>query len=195
MLTPVLKKNDKRARLLIILVSFIVFFAVTALTQVKLEVDLGFDEHIFAGINAGINSIVSLLLILALIAVKRKNYLLHKRTMYATIILSILFLISYIAHHLFAGETRLGDLNHDGIVDAAEKAAVGSGLRTFYYIILPTHIVLAGIILPFILFTAYRALTGEYSRHAKLAKYTWPIWLYVSVTGVLIYLIISPYYP
>ncbi len=195
MLTPVLKKNDKRARLLIILVSFIVFFAVTALTQVKLEVDLGFDEHIFAGINAGINSIVSLLLILALIAVKRKNYLLHKRIMYATIILSILFLISYIAHHLFAGETRLGDLNHDGIVDAAEKAAVGSGLRTFYYIILPTHIVLAGIILPFILFTAYRALTGEYSRHAKLAKYTWPIWLYVSVTGVLIYLIISPYYP
>src|SRR5690606_10101332 len=139
--------------------------------------------------------IVSLLLVLALVAVKRKNYERHKKIMLATIVFSILFLISYIAHHLFAGETRLGDVNHDGIVDAMEKAAVPKALRTFYYIILPTHIVLAGVILPFILFTAYRALIGEYGRHAKLAKFTWPIWLYVSITGVLIYLIISPYYP
>jgi putative membrane protein len=195
MLTPVLKKNDKQARLFIITVSFVVFVAITMLTQVKLDVDLGFDVHLFAGINATINSAVSVLLILALVAVKRKNYVLHKKIMLTTIVLSVLFLISYVAHHLFAGETRLGDINHDGIVDAAEKAAVGSGLRTFYYIILPTHIILAGVILPFILFTAYRALTGEYTRHAKLARFTWPIWLYVSITGVLIYLLISPYYP
>lgn len=195
MLTPMLKKNDKQARLLIIIASFAVFVCITLLTQVKLEVDLGFDVHIFAGINATINSFVSILLILALVAVKRKNYVLHKKIMLTTIVLSVLFLISYIAHHLLAGETRLGDINHDGIVDAAEKAAVGAGIRTFYYIILATHIVLAGVILPFILFTAYRALTGEYKRHSKLARYTWPLWLYVSVTGVLIYLMISPYYP
>ncbi len=193
MLAPMLQKNDKQARLLIITVSFVVFAAVVLLSRVKLEVDLGFDVHIFAGINAVINSAVSLLLIIALIAIKRKNYLLHKKAMLGAILLSVLFLVSYIAHHLLAGETKFGDVNHDGILDAAEKAATG-GLRIFYYIILPTHIILAAVILPFILFTAYRALTGEYVRHRKLARYTWPLWLYVSITGVLIYMLISPYY-
>jgi putative membrane protein len=94
---------------------------------------------------------------------------------------------------LFAGETRFGDIDHDGIVSEAEKAAAG-GKRLFYLIILATHIPLAGIILPFILFTAYRALIAEWPRHRKLARLTWPVWLYVSVTGVLVYFLISPYY-
>ncbi len=179
MLTPVLKKNDKQARLLIFVVSFVVFAAVAVLSRVKLEVDLGFDIHVFALINAVINSAVSLLLVWALIAVKNKNYLLHKKLMLTAIILSVLFLVSYIAHHLLAGDTVYG----------------GEGsIRYFYYFILITHIILAAIILPFILFTAYRSLTGEYDKHKKLARYTWPLWLYVSVTGVLVYLMISPYY-
>lgn len=179
MLTPLLSKNDKQARLLIYTVSFVVFAAVAILSRVKLEVDLGFDIHVFALINAVINSMVSILLVWALVAVKNKKYVQHKNIMFGAIILSVLFLVSYIAHHLLAGDTVYG----------------GEGnIRYFYYFILITHIFLAAIILPFILFTAYRSLTGEYAKHKKLAKYTWPLWLYVSVTGVMVYLMISPYY-
>ena len=192
MLTPVLKKNDRKASWLIIVFSVIVFSAVVLLSKVKLEVDLGFDVHLFAMINALINSCVTILLVLALLAVKRKKYETHRNLMLTAMVLSVLFLVSYICHHLLAGDTRFGDINHDGIVNEVEKTAAGS-LRIIYYIILGTHIPLAGI-LPFILFTAYRALTGEYTAHKKLARITWPVWLYVALTGVAVYLLISPYY-
>jgi putative membrane protein len=179
MLAAVWKKNDVKARGLIIALSIIVFVAITVLSRVKLEVQLGFDEHLFAKINAGINSAVSVLLVVGLIAVKNKNYILHKRIMITAIMLSSLFLVSYVCHHLFTGETKFGG---DGTI------------RYIYYFILGTHIVLAGIILPFILFTAYRALVGEWQKHKKLSKITWPIWFYVAVTGVVVYFMISPYY-
>ncbi len=179
MLSAAWQKNDAKARFFIFLVSAIVFVAVAVLSRVKLEVNLGFDIHWFARANAIINSTVAILLVTALWAVKNKKYLAHKRMMMAAMILSILFLVSYICHHLFAGETSFGD---DGT------------MRTIYYIILFTHIPLAGLILPFILFTAYRALIGEWPQHKKLAKVTWPVWLYVAITGVLVYIMISPYY-
>ena len=179
MLKAVWKKNDTRARVFILTVSVIVFVAVLVLGRVKLNVELGFDKHIFAKINAAINSAVSILLLAGFTAVKNKRYILHKRIMLSAIILSSLFLVSYICHHLFTGETKFG----------------GEGtIRYIYYFILGTHIVLAAIILPFILFTAYRALIGEYSAHKKLARLTWPAWLYVAVTGVVVYFMISPYY-
>lgn len=173
------KKNDTRARRLIIAVSVIVFTAVVVLSRVKLDVELGFDKHIFAKINAVINTLVSLLLLAGLLAVKNGKQLLHKRIMITAIILSCLFLVSYICHHLFSGETKFG----------------GEGnIRIIYYFILGTHIILAGIILPFILFTAYRSMIGEYAKHKKIARITWPIWFYVAVTGVIVYFMISPYY-
>ena len=179
MLPPVLSKNDKLASRLVWLFSFIVFTAVVILGRVKLEVDLGFDVHVFALANSVINSLVALLLIGALWAVKTGRYVAHKNMMLAAMVLSILFLVSYIAHHLLAGETSYG----------------GEGtIRTLYYVILFTHIPLAGLILPFILFTAYRALISEWPAHKKLAKVTWPIWLYVAITGVVVYWMISPYY-
>jgi putative membrane protein len=193
MLQAVWNKNDKKAKTLIYLFSAVVFAAVVLLSRVKLKVNLGFDVHLFAKANAIINSCVAVLLITALVAVKTKKYLLHKKLMMTAMLLSILFLVSYICHHLFAGETRFGDINHDGIVSDIEKAAVGSS-RMIYYIILGTHIPLAGIILPFILFSAYRALTGEFDKHKKLVRITWPIWFYVAVTGVVVYWMISPYY-
>ncbi|MFT3703196.1 MAG: DUF420 domain-containing protein [Agriterribacter sp.] len=193
MLQAQIQKNDKSARLLIWVVSFVVFAAVVILSKYKINADLGFNVHAFAQFNAIVNSIVSVLLIAGLVSVKSRNYLLHKKIMIAALFLSVLFLVSYICHHLFAGETRFGDVNHDGLISDDEKAAVGSW-RIFYYIILATHIPLAAIILPFILFTAYRALIAEWPRHKKLARLTWPIWLYVSVTGVLVYLMISKYY-
>jgi putative membrane protein len=179
MLPATLQKNDKAARWFIITVSFVVFAAVVLLSRVKLQVNLGFDEHLFAKANAIINSAVSVLLVYGLIAVKQRRYALHRKVMIAAIVLSCLFLVSYICHHLFTGDTKFG----------------GQGsIRYVYFIILITHIVLAGIILPFILFTAYRGLTAEWGKHRRLAKITWPVWLYVSITGVLVYLMISPYY-
>jgi putative membrane protein len=190
---PVLKKDDRQARILIWLVSIIVFIGIAFLSGAKLNIPINFDPHIFAAFNAVINSIVAILLVFALIAVKSKKYVLHKRIMLTAIILSVLFLISYVCHHLLSGETKFGDLNHDGIVSLDEKTLAGS-LRYIYYFILLTHIPLAGIILPFILFTAYRALSGDYEKHKKLARITWPIWFYVAISGVAVYLMISPYY-
>jgi putative membrane protein len=179
MLAPVWKKNDARARLLIFTFSAIVFAAVVVLGRIQLQVDLGFDVHVFAKANAVINSLVAVLLVAGLVSVKSRNYMLHKKLMMAAMVLSVLFLVSYIAHHMFAGETKFG----------------GTGtIRTVYYLILFTHIPLAGLILPFILFSAYRALIGEWSAHKKLVRYTWPIWFYVAVTGVIVYCLISPYY-
>lgn len=193
MLPPALAKNDRKANWLIIVFSVVVFLIIGYLNRIKLDVNAGFDVHIFALFNAIINSIVTVLLVMALIAVKQKKYLLHKRLMLTALLLSVLFLISYICHHLLAGDTIFGDTNHDNILSEEEKAAVG-GLRTFYYTILITHIPLAGLILPFILFTAYRALIAEWPVHKKLARVTWPVWFYVSMSGVLVYLLISPYY-
>jgi len=178
-LTPLFKKNDKQARWLIGIFSVVVFLVVVFLGNFKLEVDLGFDIHIFARINAVINTLIAILLVAALVAVKSKKYVLHRQMMLTALVLSVLFLLSYIAHHLLAGDTKYG----------------GEGaIRIVYFVILISHIFLAAVILPFILFTAYRGLTGEYASHRKLAKITWPLWFYVAVTGPVVYLMISPYY-
>ena len=176
---PGMVRNDRKAFWLIGVFSFVVFAAIVALGRFKLQANLGFDIHIFAAFNAVINSIVAVLLVLALIAVRRGRYALHRQLMFAALFLSILFLLFYIAHHLLADETKYG--------------GVGT-IRLVYYVVLITHIFLAAIILPFILLTAYRALTAQYTTHKKLARYTWPLWLYVAVTGPVVYLMIRPYY-
>src|SRR5579875_1653171 len=108
-------KNDTRARNIIIAASIIVFAAVSVLGRTRLNVNLGFDEHIFAKANAIINSVVAVLLIAGFMAIKQKKVTLHQNIMLTAMVLSVLFLISYICHHLFAGEARFGDANHDGI--------------------------------------------------------------------------------
>ena len=193
MLAPSIEKNDSKARILIFTLSVVVFTAVVILSRVQWKLTLPFDVHVFALANAIINSLVAIILIAALVSVKQRNYILHRNLMITALVLSMLFLLSYIAHHLLAGDTKFGDVNHDGLVSDAEKVAAGS-TRTLYYIILITHIPLAGLILPLILFTAYRGLTGEYTRHKKLARITWPLWSYVALTGVLVYYFIHPYY-
>ena len=193
MLDASINKNDKQAKWLIGIFSVIVFSVIVVLSRYKLNIDLNFNVHIFAMINAVLNATTTVLLVAALVAVKNGNYLLHKKLMMTALILSILFLISYIAHHLFAGESKFGDSNHDGIVSPEEILQVGNA-RLVYFFILGTHIILATIILPFILFTAYRALTAEFETHKKLARITWPLWFYVAVTGPVVYWMISPYY-
>lgn len=193
MLAATISKNDKKAYWLIGIFSVVVFVAVSFLTKFKLTVDLGFDVHIFAVFNAFVNATIAVLLVVALVVVKNGKYLLHKQIMMGALILSVLFLLSYIAHHLLAGEAKFGDTDHNGLVSDQEKEAVG-GIRLFYFFILITHIILAAIILPFILFTAYRALTAEFELHKKWAKITWPLWFYVAITGPIIFWMIKPYY-
>jgi putative membrane protein len=178
---PLLAKNDKLAKTIIGILSAVVFLVVVSLGKFKplIDVEFSFDRYIFAKIIAVINSIVSVLLILGLYFIKQRNIVAHKNTMLAALISSALFLVFYIIHHMANPDTHFG----------------GTGaIKIVYYIILISHIVLAACILPFILFTAYRGLTAEYSAHKKIARYTFPLWLYVSITGVVVYLFISPYY-
>jgi putative membrane protein len=170
---------DTPAKRLIWTFSAIVFTAVVVLNRIQVPAPEGMDIHLFARINAVLNSLVSVLLLVGLFSAKGGKWTMHRGAMISAMVLSVLFLVSYILHHLFAGETTFG----------------GEGtIRWVYYLILFTHIVLAGLSLPFILFTAYRALKAEYPAHRKLAKRVWPVWFYVSVTGVVVYFLISPYY-
>jgi putative membrane protein len=195
MLQPSLQKNDRKAKWLITIFSVIVFIAITILGKYNLagKISLPFNVHIFALINALTNSLVAFLLIAGLIVVKKQNYLLHKKIMLFAMALSVLFLVSYICHHLFAGEAIYGDTDAVKGLSEAERAAAGN-MRNIYLAILITHIPLAGLALPFILFAAYRALTGDYEKHKKIVRIIYPVWLYVAITGVVVYLMISPYY-
>jgi putative membrane protein len=175
----VIAKNDKLANIVIITLSVVVFALVTLMRRVKLSIDFGFDTHVFPAVSAFLNSIVAILLLIGLWYVKQKKFEQHKNVMLGAVVCSILFLLTYVMYHFTTVETVYG----------------GTGfVKTLYYIILFTHIGLAGIILPFILFAVYRGLTGEYDRHKKLTKWVWPVWFYVSVTGVVVYFMISPYY-
>jgi putative membrane protein len=179
MIEASIRKNDKSAKLLIWGVSVVVFLVVVSLKYIHIKADLGFNPHLFATANACINGTVAILLLAALLAVKQKKYSLHKKIMLSAMVLSSLFLVSYIAHHVLSGDTPY------------PKEAP---LRSFYLIILITHIILAAIILPFILFTTYRGLTADFGAHKKIARITWPIWFYVAISGVIVYLMISPFY-
>lgn len=177
--SPALTVPEKIANRAIWGFSIFVFVAVVLLNRVQLPAPGGMDVHIFAKINAVINSLVTVLLVAGLLTAKSKNWMAHRLIMLSAITLSAVFLVSYIIHHLFAGDTAYG----------------GQGaIRLVYYAVLISHILLAAGSLPFILLTAYRALSGKYEEHRKLAKKVWPIWLYVSASGVVVYLMISPYY-
>lgn len=180
MLQQAIKKNDKLAYWIIGVLSVVVFSVVVALGKFKLSPSiLGFDPHIFATINAYLNTCVTVLLLAALYFVKQKDYKNHRNAMLIAMVFSTLFLLSYISHHLFTMDTHYG----------------GEGFKKYvYYFILITHIPLAALILPFILLSTYRGLTADFAKHKKVARITFPIWLYVSITGVLVYIFISPYY-
>lgn len=176
---PILHANEAGIKRLIWIFSAIVFTAVVVLNRIQVPAPDGLDVHLFARINAVLNSSVSLLLIAGLLTARAGKWTAHRGVMLAAMALSLLFLVSYILHHLFAGETVFG----------------GTGaLKVLYYVILFSHILLAALSLPFILFTAYRGLSARYPEHRKLARRVWPIWLYVSVSGVVVYFLISPYY-
>ncbi|TWJ00074.1 putative membrane protein [Mucilaginibacter frigoritolerans] len=145
-------------------------------------------------LNAILNGTCSILLLLSLYFIKKGNITVHKRINIAAFCLSSLFLVSYILfHYLMKKEIMYGDINGDGMLSDSEKIAAGN-TRYVYYVILITHIILAAGVLPLILLSFYRGLQMQVEKHKKLVRWTFPIWLYVTVTGVIVYLMISPYY-
>jgi putative membrane protein len=145
------------------------------------------------GLNALLNGSCSILLIISYAAIRQKKIDLHKRLNITAFILSSLFLISYVTAHFFIPDTRYGDINHDGILSPDESSAVRS-VKPVYLVILLTHILLAVAVLPMVLLSFYYGLTDQRQRHRKLTRFSFPIWLYVTITGVVVYLMISPYY-
>lgn len=144
-------------------------------------------------LNACLNGTCSVLLLISLYFIKNGKIAVHKRINILAFCLSSLFLVSYILFHYLAPETRFGDLNGDGRLSDAEKASAGS-LRYLYYVILTSHIILAAGVLPLILLSFYRGLQMQVARHKKLVRWAFPIWLYVTITGVIVYLMVAPYY-
>jgi len=157
------------------------------------HVQAGFNVYMLPLFHAILNSATAVLLLGSLFFIRKGQIKAHKVTNLIAVALSAIFLLSYVTYHFFAKKTMYGDVDHNLVVDAAEKAAVG-GTAYIYYFILLTHILLAIVIVPLVLFTLLRGFQSDYVKHKKIARYTWPIWFYVAVTGVIVYIMISPYY-
>ena len=172
---------EKKTSGFIVAVSIIIPLVVAILFRVKLK-DFGIDVpplSFLPPIYATINGITALVLVSAVLAIKKGNKKLHECLMTSAIVLSVVFLVMYVAYHMTTDSTKFG----------------GEGLvRYVYFFILITHIILSIAIIPLVLITYVRALAESFDRHKKIAKITFPIWLYVAVTGVIVYLMIAPYY-
>ena len=186
--------KDKIILRAIITVSVLVPLLVTVLLFLPYKFSLPeYVVMILPRLNAGINTLTSILLILGLVFVLQQKMEWHKRMMLSAMALGALFLISYVIYHASAPSTKYGDVSGDGFVSVAEKAAVASTAGIYYFVLL-THIVLAAIVLPFVLMSAYYALSGKINRHRKLVRWAYPLWLYVSISGVVVFYMISPFY-
>jgi putative membrane protein len=186
---------EKKYNKWIVLLSIVIPLAVAVLFKVKLK-DFGIDVaplSFLPPIYATVNGITAVLLVTAVLAIKNGNRKRHELLMKMAIWCSVAFLGMYVAYHMTADSTMFGDVNHDGILGIDEKGNVGY-LRLVYFLILITHIILSIAIIPLVLITYVRALASKFDKHKKIAKITFPIWLYVAVTGVIVYLMISPYY-
>ncbi len=172
--------------------SAIVLILVFVMREVTLDVD--WDVSFLPAVNASLNALTAMALFFSLYYVKEGNYLAHRNANAVALGLSVLFLLCYVAYHFTTPEVLYGDSNRDGILNEVERLAV-SGSRPVYLVILISHITLAGILLPFILLTTVRALTGKWTLHRKMARYVWPLWLYVAITGPVVYLMLRSYYP
>ncbi|MCW3076774.1 MAG: hypothetical protein JWO32_1383 [Bacteroidetes bacterium] len=144
-------------------------------------------------LNAILNGTCTLLLLFSLMAIKKKNIQLHKKLNLSAFVLSAIFLVSYVTAHYFIPDTKYGDVDHNGIMSAAESSEV-SNIKPFYVILLLLHIFLAIAVLPMVLISFYYGLTDQREKHKKLTRFSYPIWLFVTASGVIVYLMISPYY-
>lgn len=173
--------QEKKYKKIITALSIVIPLAVAALFGVNLK-DLGFNVEpltFLPPIYASINGLTAILLMAAVVAIKNGNKKLHEQLNTTAIACSLAFLLMYIAYHMTSNSTTFGG---EGII------------KYIYYFILITHIILSVIVIPFVLTTYMRAKLGNFTQHKKIARITFPLWLYVAITGVIVYLMISPYY-
>ena len=161
-------------RKLIIAVSIVIPIAVAALFGIRVD---GVDFSFLPPFYAGINGLTAILLVSALMAIKSKNMALHQRLIQVCLVLSLLFLLCYVAYHM-----------------TSDSTPYGGDMKGLYYFILISHITLSVAVIPLVLFTYLFAWEGKFDKHKKWTRFAFPIWLYVAVTGVIVYLMISPYY-
>ena len=172
---------DQKYSKLIVLVSILIPVVVAILFGVKLK-DLGYNVEplsFLPPIYATINGITAIVLVSAVLAIKKGNKELHQRLMTLAIALSLAFLVMYVAYHMTSDSTKFGG---EGVI------------RLVYFVLLISHILLSIAVIPLVLITYVRALAAKFDQHKKIAKITFPIWLYVAVTGVIVYIMIAPYY-
>ncbi len=188
-------QNEKAVKITIYITTVAICALVMVLNQKWIPHPDVFPNFIYKlpTLNAVLNGSCCLLLMFSLLAIKKKNIALHKKLNITAFVLSSLFLVSYVSAHYFIPDTKYGDVDHDGIMSAAESAAV-SGIKPLYIIILLSHIFLAVAVLPMILLSFYYGLTDQREKHKKLTRFSYPIWLYVTITGVIVFLMISKYY-
>ena len=187
--------NEKAVKTTVYITTAVICLAVVMLNQKLIPHPETFPSFVYnlPFLNACINGTCSVLLLISLWAIKRRNIVLHKKLNLSAFILSCLFLLSYVTAHYFIPDTRYGDLNHDSVMSPEESAAV-SGIKPVYLVILLSHIFLAVAVLPLVLLSFYYGLTDQREKHRRITRFSYPIWLYVTVTGVVVYLMISPYY-
>jgi putative membrane protein len=169
--------NEKKYTRLIWILSIVIPIAVAALFGIRIPgvERLGFLPPVYAGINA----LTALVLVTSVFQIKKGNRKNHETLMKFAIFLSVLFLVFYVVYHMTSDSTKFG----------------GEGfIKYVYYFILTSHIFLSILVIPFVLFTYLRGISGQFEEHKKIARYTFPLWLYVAVTGVIVYFMISPYY-
>ena len=184
------KNIETKYKKLIIILSIIIPIVVASLFRIEIK---GFDFSFLPPIYSVINLCVAVLLILAVLSIKKGNKKRHRLLIRFAILGSVLFLVGYILYHGSSGDTMFGDLNHDGELSNDEKMNVGA-VRYVYYAILISHIVLSIAIIPMVMLTYLKGWANNIQSHKKIAKYTFPLWLYVAITGPIIYLMISNYY-
>ncbi len=179
MQTSPLLNSQKKYDGLIKVLAIAIPLAVALLFGIRTKIDLGSWTKLLPHLNALLNSLTALCLAVGYVFIKSKNITIHRRAMLLAFGLGSVFLVSYVLYHLTNPSTSFG--------------GVGA-VKLIYYVLLITHVLLAAVVVPFVLYAVYYALSGQIAKHKKVVKWTLPIWMYVSVSGVIVYFMISPYY-
>ncbi len=185
--------TEKKLKTLTWIVTGLVLVLVGLMRRVKIPLPEGVDFSFLPPFYSLLNALAAVALLASLYFIKQKNVEAHRRMNFTALGMSVLFLLCYVLYHFTTPETIFGDTNGNGTLEAMEATAV-AGVRPYYLALLFSHIILAAVSLPFILFTFIKAYTQQFEAHRKLARWVWPIWFYVCITGPICYLMLKPYY-
>lgn len=187
------KALGKKLTILVWIITGAVLFLVCLMREVKIELPKGVSFNFLPPLHAILNATAACSLAMAIISIKKKQIINHQRWIYVAMGCSFVFLLSYVVYHFTTPETLYGDLDKNGLISDEEKESSGVS-RIIYLAILLSHILLAAVSLPFILLTFVYGFTNQVTKHRKMAKKVFPVWLYVAITGPIVYLLLQPYY-